>query len=223
MAWTGRPEPEELPALLVSASFFDVLGVRPALGRGFLPGEDEAGGPRAVVLTDAFWRTRLGADREVVGKTLSLGGEPTTVVGVLPPGFPFAPAGEARVVVAVQPQGERATRRNLNWIRPIARLRDGATVTQARKQLTTFEDALRERFPDALGGVLSDVVPLRDELVGRVEPVLVLLFVCVNLVLLGGLRERGQSPPGAGRGPAEGALDPGGARGRARVVWSGSS
>ncbi len=103
---------------------------------------------------------------------------------MLPPGFPFAPGGEARLLVAVQPQGDRATRRNLNWIRPIARLRDGATVPQARKQLAAFEDALRERFPDAMGGVVSDVVPLRDELVGRVEPVLVLLFVCVNLVLL---------------------------------------
>ena len=184
VAWTGRAEPEELLALLVTASFFDVLGVRPALGRGFLPGEDEAGGPRAVVLTDAFWRTRLGADPGVLGTTLSLGGEPTTVVGILPAGFPFAPGGDARVVIAIQPQGERATRRNLNWIRGIARLRDGVTVAQARKQLAAFEDGVRARFPDALGGVASDVVPLRDELVGKVEPVLVLLFVCVNLVLL---------------------------------------
>lgn len=184
VAWTGRADPEELPALQVTANFFDVLGVRPALGRGFLPGEDEAGGPRAVVLTDAFWRTRLGANPDVLGTTLSLGGQPTTVVGVLPPGFPFAPGGEARVVVTMQPQGELATRRHLNWVRAIARLRDGVAVTEARRRLATFEDGVRERFPDALGGVLSDVVPLRDELVGRVEPVLVLLFVCVNLVLL---------------------------------------
>ena len=106
------------------------------------------------------------------------------MVGVLPPGFPFAPGLDARVVVAVQPRGERATRRSLNWIRPIARLRDGVGVVQAQKQLAAFEDALRERFPDALGGVLTDVTPLRDELVGRVEPVLLLLFVCVSLVLL---------------------------------------
>ena len=184
IAWTGRPEPEELPALLVSANFFDVLGVRPALGRAFLPGEDVLGGPRAVILSDAFWRTRLGADRDIVGRTLSLGGEPTTVVGVLPPGFPFAPGLDARVVLAVQPRGDRATRRSLNWIRPIARLRDGVSLQQARTQLAAFEDALRERFPDALGGVVTDVAPLRDELVGRVEPVLVLLFVCVSLVLL---------------------------------------
>ncbi|HET9157203.1 MAG TPA: ABC transporter permease, partial [Myxococcaceae bacterium] len=184
VAWTGRPDPEELPALNVSSNFLDVLGVRPALGRGFLPGEDEAGGPRTVVLTDAFWRTRLGADPHVLGTTLDLAGEPTTVVGVLPPGFPFAPGGEARLLLAVQPKGERASSRIMNWIRPVARLRDGTTVARARKQLAAFEDALRERFPDAIGGVVTDVVPLRDELVGHVEPVLVLLFVCVNLVLL---------------------------------------
>src|SRR5262249_48526324 len=66
VAWTGRPDPEELPALNVTANFLDVLGVRPALGRGFLPGEDVAGGPRAVVLTDAFWRTRFGADPRIL-------------------------------------------------------------------------------------------------------------------------------------------------------------
>src|SRR5215813_8821335 len=184
IAWTGRAEPEEVPALQVSANFLDVLGVRPAMGRGFQPGEDQLGGPHAAILTDAFWRTRLGADPDILGKTLSLGGEPTTVVGVLPPAFPFAPGMDAKVLVAVQPKGDRATRRSFNWIRPIARLRDGVTVTQARGQLTAFEDALRERFPDALGGVLTDVAPLREELVGKVEPVLLLLFVCVKLVLL---------------------------------------
>jgi putative ABC transport system permease protein len=184
IAWTGRPEAEELPSLWVSANFFDVLGVRPALGRTFLPGEDQLGGPRAVVLTDGFWRTRLGADSEVVGKSLSLAGDPYTVVGVLPRGFPFAPGRDAQVFLAAQPREDMANRRALNWIRPIARLRDGVTVAEARKHLTEFEDALRERFPVELGGVLTDVVPLRDELVGRVEPVLALLFICVNLVLL---------------------------------------
>jgi predicted permease len=184
IAWTGRAEAEELASLQVSANFFDVLGVRPALGRAFLPGEDQLGGPRAVVLTDGFWRTRLGADPGVVGKSLSFAGDPYTVVGVLAPGFPFAPSRDAQVFLAAQPRDDMANRRALNWVRPIARLRDGVTVPQARKYLTEFENALRQRFPVELGGVLTDVAPLRDELVGRVEPVLVLLFICVNLVLL---------------------------------------
>ena len=184
VAWTGHGEPEELPALFVTSNFLDVLGVRPARGRSFLPGEDELGGPRAVLLTDAFWRNRLGADPDILGRTLTLAGEPTTIVGVLPPSFAFAPGADARVVVAVQPTGDRATRRSFNWIRPIARLRDGVTLAAARAHLAGFEDSLRQRFPQELGGVLTDVVPLRDELTGRVEPVLLLLFVCVSLVLL---------------------------------------
>jgi putative ABC transport system permease protein len=183
IAWTGRDEAEELPSLWVSANFFDVLGVRPALGRTFLPGEDAHGGPRAVVLTDGFWRTRLGADPDIVGKTLGLAGDPWTVVGVLPSTFPFAPSHDAQLFLAAQPTGDLLERRSFNWIRPIARLRDGVTVAEARRSLAEFEDRLRKRFPGPLGGVLTDVVPLRDELVGRVQPVLVLLFVCVALVL----------------------------------------
>jgi len=184
VVWTGRAVAEEIPALRVTSNFFDVLGVRPTLGRTFLPGEDELGGPGAVILTDAFWRSRLGGDPGIVGRTLDFSGEPTTVVGILAPGFPFAPARDARVIIAAQPRGDEATRRGFNWIRPIARLRDGVTLTEARKRLTAFEDALRTRFPVELGGVLTDVAPLRDELVGQVEPVLFLLFVCASLVLL---------------------------------------
>src|SRR5215475_6731451 len=132
IAWTGRPEAEELPSLWVSANFFDVLGIRPAVGRTFLPGEDQLGGPRAVVLTDGFWRTRLGADPEVVGKTLSFAGDPYTVVGVLAPAFPFAPSRDAQVFLAAQPRDDLANRRALNWTRPIARLRDGAKLAEAR-------------------------------------------------------------------------------------------
>ena len=145
VAWTGRPEPEELPALLVSANFFDVLGVRPALGRSFLPGEDELGGPRAVVLTDAFWRTRLGADRDVVGKTLSLGGEPTTVVGVLPRASPSPRRATRAWSSPSSRRGERATRRSLNWIRP-----SRACATARPWPRRARSSRLRGRAPRAL-------------------------------------------------------------------------
>ena len=145
--WNDGAERSRLPALRVTANFFDVLGVRPQLGRMFLPGEDVNGGPRAAVLTDAFWRSRMGADPAVLGRTLILDEEPYTIVGVLPPSFPFAPGADARVAIA-------------------------------------YAAALRERFPDQMQGVSMEVVPLRDVLVGKVEPVLVLLFACVTLVLL---------------------------------------
>jgi len=181
--WSNGGERSQLLALRVTASFFDVLGVRPQLGRTFLPGEDEDGGPRAVVLTDAFWRSQMGADPSVLGRSIVLDDLPYTVVGVLPPSFPFAPGADARVVLAIQAKGD-LLRRNLNWVNTIARLRDGVTLRAAQQGATAFSTALRERFPEALKGISMDVVPLRDVLVGKVEPVLVLLFACVSLVLL---------------------------------------
>ncbi len=184
VTWHDGAERSQLPALQVTANFFDVLGVRPQLGRTFLPGEDVNGGPRAVVLTDAFWRTRMGADPGVLGRSLMLDDRPYTVVGVLPPSFPFAPGAGARVVLAVQPQDDLETRRSLNWINTIARLRDGSTLKQTQQRLSAFAAAVHERFPEAQQGVSMELVPLRDVLVGKVEPVLVLLFACVSLVLL---------------------------------------
>ena len=181
--WQNGGERSQLPALRVTASFFDVLGVRPQLGRTFLPGEDEDGGPRAVILTDAFWRSQMGADPSALGRSLLLDDRPYTIVGVLPPSFPFAPGAGARVVLAAQPRGD-LLRRNLNWINTIARLRDGVTLSDAQQGVTAFAAALRDRFPEEVKGVSMEVVPLRDVLVGKVEPVLVLLFACVSLVLL---------------------------------------
>ena len=181
--WRNGSERSQLAALRVTASFFDVLGVRPQLGRTFLPGEDEDGGPRAVVLTDAFWRSQMGADPAALGRSIVLDDLPYTIVGVLPPSFPFAPGADARIVLAAQPRGD-LLRRNLNWVNTLARLRDGVTLHTAQQGATAFSAALRDRFPQEMKGVSMEVVPLRDVLVGKVEPVLVLLFACVSLVLL---------------------------------------
>src|SRR5262249_28813903 len=177
--WTNGGERSQFTALRVTASFFDVLGARPQLGRTFLPGEDEDGGPRAVVLTDAFWRSQMGADPSAVGRSIVLDDLPYTIVGVLPPSFPFAPGNDARLILAPQPRGS-LLRRNLNRINTIARLRDGVTLKTAQQGATAFSAALRDRFPEELKGISMEVVPLRDVLVGKVEPVLVLLFACVS-------------------------------------------
>ena len=89
----------------------------------------------------------------------------------------------ARDILAAQPKGD-FLRRNLNWVNTIARLHDGVTLRAAQQGATAFSAALRDRFPQEMEGVSMVVVPLRDVLVGKVEPVLVLLFACVSLVLL---------------------------------------
>ena len=102
---TGR-EPERIPVAAVSHEFLAVLGVRPALGRSLSPADDREGAPGAVLLSDALWRARYGASRDVLGKSISLDGKATTVVGVLPAGFDFP--GRARRLGG--PRGPRTKR-----------------------------------------------------------------------------------------------------------------
>jgi len=87
---TGSGEPERLTGVPVTRNFFQLLGVAPVLGRGFTPEEAAPNGPRAALLTDRLWRRRFGADRDILGRVLTLNDEPVTVVGVLPASFDFA-------------------------------------------------------------------------------------------------------------------------------------
>lgn len=84
---TGNGEPEELPTVVVTADLFDTLGVPPTLGRGFAPGEDQEGAARTLVLGHGLWTRRFGADPGVIGRTLTINGEPATVIGVMARGF----------------------------------------------------------------------------------------------------------------------------------------
>src|SRR5262245_38349887 len=84
---TGRGDPTRVPGVSTTASLADVFGVQPALGRWYTAQEDQPGGPKVVVLTHDFWMKRLGGDRQIVGQTLTLDGQPYDVIGVMPPGF----------------------------------------------------------------------------------------------------------------------------------------
>ena len=88
----GSGDPEQIEGARVSAGTFALLGIGPAIGRGFLPEEDRAGGPRAVVLGDSLWKRRFGSSREILGSAVRLDGADYTVIGVMPPGFSYPPA-----------------------------------------------------------------------------------------------------------------------------------
>ena len=180
------------------------------------------GGPRAVLLSDAFWSTRLGGDPACSARRLILNGQPTTIVGVLPPGFPFAPGAGARVVLAVQPRDDLAKRRNLNWLSTVARLRDGVHVCRPSSSSPPSPPRSASASLRRCRAWLTDVVPLRDVLVGRVEPVLVLLFACVSLVLLVACVNVANLLLARAAGATAGDLRPGRARGGARAASSAS-
>jgi predicted permease len=172
--WTGK----------TSANFFGVLGVQPALGRLFAPGEDAAGAPRVVVLSHAIWASRFASDPGVVGRAVQLDGAPYTVVGVLPASFQFAPVGAADVWVPFDRPADWRTRRTMNWFRVVARLAPGATPERAARELDALAAALAREHPRTNVDIGMRLVALRDEVTGGVRPLLVTLLGAAALVLV---------------------------------------
>jgi predicted permease len=169
---------------VATSTFFDVLGVAPTLGRNFLAAEEQPGAAPAVLLTDAAWRTRFGADPKILGRTVTLSGTPTTVVGVLPRGFTFAPVGRVEAWVPVPASGPLRERRNLHWLNVVARLSPGVDVDAATREMSSIAGTLAHEYPDTNAGNDARVLPLRDVVLGNVRPIVLLLFAAVGLVLL---------------------------------------
>jgi predicted permease len=174
--------PESIDAATVSPHFFSVLGVQPMLGRTFLAGEQVPGRDRVVVLGYAIWRSRFGADRSIVGRTVSLDGIPYAVVGVMPDGFRFPDWGQMWTPLAWTPE-QRTVRGNHNYL-VIARLRRDATVERAQAEMNTISTRLQRDFPEDNAGWGAVVLPLHRDLVEDVRPALLMLLGAVACVLL---------------------------------------
>ena len=184
-AQLGAERPTSVGIGTVTANFFDVLGVRPRLGRAFLPFEDEVGAPRVVILTDGLWERQFGRSPSAVGATVILDGVRATVIGVLPPGFRFGGrAGAPDLWVPLLQGGSLRAARGSHWINVIARLRDDVTVDAASRDLAAIMRDLEQTYPRSNAGNSANAVPLRDELVGSVKTLLVALYGAVAVVLL---------------------------------------
>ncbi len=144
---TGASQPESMIALEVTDRLFDVLGVRPELGRTFAPGEDRPNRPRVAVIGHSLWMRQFAGSRSAVGKSVMIDGAAHTIVGVMPPGFafPLAPIGDAVISVdlwiPVRPSEDLTSRGSHNYW-TIARLATGATIERARTEMTTIADRL---------------------------------------------------------------------------------
>lgn len=185
---SGAGEPERLPGAVVSAELFPMLGVKAALGRTFLQAEEEFGAHRVVVLSQALWQRRFGADARLVGKSITLNDQPYTVVGVAPPDFKFADfagAGaeaELWVPMAFAPGDPYNTRGN-HFLSVLARLKPGLTVAQAQAEMDVLTGQLAQEHQEN-AGLGARVVPLRDEMVGDYRTALLMLMGAVGFVLL---------------------------------------
>jgi putative ABC transport system permease protein len=185
MTLTGEGEPERVPCVVTSANFFSVLGVAPALGRGFLPEEEAEGKNRVVVISDGLWRRRFGASPNALGQTLTLSGNVYTVVGVAPAGFK-SPVGGSKPEEFWAPIAFNfdETRRRSDYLDVIARLKPGATVEQARADLDGIASNLARAYPGTNAGWGVAVKTLHEQVVGDVRASLLVLTGVVGFLLL---------------------------------------
>ncbi|MGB6789766.1 MAG: ABC transporter permease [Candidatus Acidiferrales bacterium] len=180
----GAGEPSLLVGAQATTNFFSTLGVKPMLGRDFAAGEDIASGPRVAILTYHFWRTHFAGDPNVIGKTLQLDANSVSIIGVLPSEFEFAPAGNTEIWVPLHLGTDMAGRRSLRWMPAIGRLAPGVTPAQARAEMNSINARLAAAYPQENSSIQVLMIPLRDRIVGQVQPLLLILFGAVGFVLL---------------------------------------
>jgi putative ABC transport system permease protein len=186
MSLTGVGEPVELPVQLATADLFPLLGLRPILGRTYTTEEDAPGGAPVVVLSHGLWQRRFGGARDVVGRTISLDGNPTTVIGVLAEGarivgLPQAP--DLWVPLALDPAHDYRHGAG-RYLLAIARLKPGTSRDQAQAAMATIAARLEERYPDFNHGWSVNLVPIAEQFTGPLRRPLLLLGGVVGLVLL---------------------------------------
>ena len=181
---TGRGDAERIRGGLASGNLFDVLAVRPALGRGFRPDDDQVGAERVAVVTDAFWRRKLGGDPGAVGTTLTLDGFSYTIVGVLPPRVQLARS-EVWIPIGLfantEPYTDRATHPGTIGM---ARLKRGVTLERMQADLDLLYRQLEADHPAQNAGIGASGDRVLDVVLGGIRPALYLLAGAVGLVLL---------------------------------------
>lgn len=191
VSMTGQGEPEKLEGGLVNAAFFEVLGVRPALGRLFSPQDDTDGRDRVVILSNGFWRRKFGSDESVVGRSVNLNGVPHEVVGVLGTDFedPLLAGMDSGTIPIWRPLGllglpaERLPNRGSSSYTGIARLKTGLSLEQTQVRLDAISEQLRREFPEDSPNAAVVLTPLREAMVGDVRYSLGILMAAVVLVL----------------------------------------
>jgi predicted permease len=197
-AMMGQGEPEQLHAVLVSPSFFSLLGVQAAVGRAFSPEDIQSTQGKFAAISYGLWQRRFGADAAVIGKAVTLNGVIYTLVAVMPRHFQFPPEFDLNGgIVQYNPdiwlsldldtarkyENFDLTDRSLFLFYALARLKPGATLEQARTEIQAINEQLQSQYPDLKGwGV--DVISLHEEMVGDVRPALRVLFGAVVFVLL---------------------------------------
>ncbi len=180
---TGQGDPEVVAGLRVSAGFFEMLGALPVIGRPILSTDDEAGAEPVVLLGHAFWSSRFGGRESIIGESITLDGEPHTVIGVLPADFHFED-GEVNLCLPCAWTGQDRLGRGRHWLRVLARLKPGVEFAAAVDEVEGIAADLAVRYPATNDGWQWRVRPLLSTYIGNIRAPLLMLLGAVLMVLL---------------------------------------
>ena len=180
---TGDGEPERILAHGVTANFFTLLGVQPIIGRNFVPEEDKPESAKVAILGYGLWKGRYGGDPATVGRDIQLNGEKYTVIGIMPAAFQFL-AGDIGLWVPIALTPFQLADRDNHYLTLAARTRRGVSVDQAQADVQTIAQRIARDFPDDAANLKSVVIPLREQVAGKVRQPLIVLLVAVGFVLL---------------------------------------
>jgi len=185
---TGIGEAEQVNGDFVSADFFSQLGVNPVIGRTFSTGEDEVGAGAVALIGAGLWQRKFSAARDILGKSITLDSRAYTIVGVIPADFrlnvPGFRDGDVYVPIGQWTNPLLLKRAAGLGIHGVGRLKPGISLTQARADMDAVTRNLSMAFPDADQGITANIVPLKQQMVGSVRPILTMLLAAVGFVLL---------------------------------------
>ncbi len=180
---TGQGDPQRLEGANVGADLFRMLGVQPAMGRGFLIEDEQSSSPATVLLSDGLWKTRFGADPGVIGRKLLLDDQPYTVIGVMPEAFSF-PSREAQLWIPLRLPPFGPTERTNYYLYGVGRLRQGVTLSQARADLSVAAGKLQRAYPKANAGIGATAYDMRDMMSPQSQMLILAVFGAAFCVLL---------------------------------------
>jgi len=181
---SGPEGPEPVSCARVSASFFPMLRISPRLGRFFLPEETRPGGNATTVLSHALWERRHGSSPDIIGRSVTLHGEPFTVVGVAPASFLFLDTGPVDLWVSITRGTWFSDSRGSHWMRAMGRLKDGVTREQAASEMRAIADRLADQYPDTNADKSVELVSPTENSLGNAKTSMLILFGAVAFVLL---------------------------------------
>ncbi len=181
--WRGSKAPELLSSAVVTDNFFQTLGVRPAMGRDLRAGEDLATAAHYVLISYRWWQRQFGG-KDVIGQTLNIDDQSSTIIGVLPADFHFAPVGDPDVWLALQATGALQKRRNLYWLNMLGRLKPGVSPQTALSAMNVIAERLEKEYPQSNEKLRTVVIPLNEVIVGNIRPILLVLLGAVALLLM---------------------------------------